>query len=316
MKPHVLFVTEKWRDARPESPLTNNYHNLFGSLESSGLADQSRLHFDEHFHKCNESCDEELIKIAMNQKPDITVFCLIPWYKYIPKEATIAKISSYTKCVFIWPDAVWTSHMQMAESYDRFATLSILWDVDRQWYPNSKFIHLWTPQDNRIFYNPEIKRDINVSFIGNPGYSDRFAYLSDVKTAGIDVYLAGGDSSKISVDEYARLLQRSKISLNFCMNGQQMEQLKGRIFEITNCGAMLMESRYKTNWIDRWFVPMVHYVPFENSHDMIEKIRYYLDHDEERRTIAKSGWLRTTEWYRDRKWWEIVFDRCEVNLEH
>ncbi len=47
-RPRVLFVTERWTDGNPELGPTNAEHNLFGSLESTGLAAQDRFHFDDY----------------------------------------------------------------------------------------------------------------------------------------------------------------------------------------------------------------------------------------------------------------------------
>ena len=44
-KPYVLFVTEKWCDCNPDRGPTNSEHNLFGSLEASGLGQPRSVSF-------------------------------------------------------------------------------------------------------------------------------------------------------------------------------------------------------------------------------------------------------------------------------
>lgn len=56
-KRHVLFVTEKWCDANPDYGLSNNTHNLLGSLEASGLATHSQFCYDEYRSRNSRACD-------------------------------------------------------------------------------------------------------------------------------------------------------------------------------------------------------------------------------------------------------------------
>lgn len=314
MKPHVLFVTERWRDAHPNSPSTNNEHNLFGSLEASGLATFSRLHFDEYFHNHKQPCDAELVKRVLDEKPSIVVYCLIPWFHQIPNVNTIATVSHLTKNVFIWPDAVWHGHVNMARQYEPYTALSVLWDVDIGWKAGSKFVHLWTPQDPRIYNDPGLNRDIDVSFVGSTNYDERKKYLTKLSDVGVAVNVTGGQGgSHLPVEQYADVLKRSKISLNFCMSSAPgLEQLKGRIFESMFCGAMLMESKNSYNWIERWFIPGIHYVPFVDSNELTDRILYYLAHDDERKCIAENGKRRCNEWYSNTAWWTYVFKECGV----
>lgn len=313
-KPHVLFVSEKWRNAHPNSPITNSQHNLFGSLAASDLATSDFVFYDEYHWQHQKPCDNYLIKKVMDQRPDVTFFCLIPWYQHIPSRHTISLVANYTKIVFLWADAVWPQHLKLAESYAPHAHLSVFWDVDVEWNQPSKHVHMWTPQDPRLYHDANLKRDINVSFIGDKTYPERANYLNFLERK-IDINIAGGWNQNLSVQEYARILQRSKISLNFCTNTEWHEQLKGRIFEITGCGAMLMESRRTINWIDRWFMPEVDFVSFANNEELLKRIRYYLNNEQERIRIAQNGWRRTTEWYNCKRWWTWLFSECSVAID-
>jgi glycosyltransferase involved in cell wall biosynthesis len=203
----------------------------------------------------------------------------------------------------------------MANKFEPYSSLSILWDVDLPWRSGSKYVHLWTPQDPRIYNNPRVERDLDVTFVGSQGYQERHSAITYLKNNGVEVTTAGGQKSMLDVNQYANLLQRSKISLNFCQNNEGFSQLKGRIFESTSCGAMLMESQHDVNWIERWFLPMVHYVPFTNHEDLKNKINYYLSNDEERNRIAENGWRKTMESYSNVAWWSYVLKECGIEYE-
>lgn len=65
-----------------------------------------------------------------------------------------------------------------------------------------------------------------------------------------------------------------------------------RTFEIPACGAFQLASRTHPDW----FTSGKDIVLYKNSHDLIAKIRYYLNHQSQRRRIASAGYNRT---YRD-----------------
>ena len=81
--------------------------------------------------------------------------------------------------------------------------------------------------------------------------------------------------------------------------------MQGRIFEATLCGAMLLESDNPET--ELWFEPMVDYVPFVNETDLVEKAKYYLEHDDERERIASNGHQKAKKMYNCERFWTIVF---------
>ena len=55
-------------------------------------------------------------------------------------------------------------------------------------------------------------------------------------------------------------------------------------------------------------------VCFEDIHDLIDKIRYYLAHEEERAAIARAGYERTLREHTYTHRFEAIFK--EMNLTH
>jgi hypothetical protein len=177
-KPHVLFVTEKYADANP-AWLSNSHHNLFGSLDCSGLGTRTNFFFEDHPHRL----DDNLATYHRRLSPDLTVVTILanPGYNGNPSLKTFEDMSNRGPIVFIWFDAVQKFIMDKAKSLARFSTLNVI--LDHPFFiPEEKFIHLWTPQDPRIYNDPGINRDIDISFLGSiDGYHDRaptIEYLS------------------------------------------------------------------------------------------------------------------------------------------
>lgn len=324
IKPRILFVTEKWCDCNPNSGITNSEHNLFGSLEASDLATQDRLHFDEYYYKYNRSADRALLEKCLEFQPSLIVITWLPEGSiFNPKWETLRLIKSKLKIpiVAIWFESISKSlNMNIAEKLLPLVDLNIVLDSTTAYLEATnnpeKYLPLWTPQDPRIFYNSDRERDIDISFVGSihrQNDTERRNGIAALKAEGIQVFQAGGQrENRLSVDEYAEIIRRSKITLNFSNvgydnTGGPTVQCKGRVFEATLSGAMLLES--ENSETAKWLEPMVDYVPFRDTADLVEKAKYYLENHSEREEIAARGYKTAMEKYTADKFWKSVFDR-------
>jgi spore maturation protein CgeB len=68
-------------------------------------------------------------------------------------------------------------------------------------------------------------------------------------------------------------------------------QIKGRLFEVPAMGGFLLTG-YAPG-LENYYEPGKEVVVFRSLQELEEQIRYYLDHDEERRIIAIRGRERT-----------------------
>lgn len=316
--PHVLFLTEKWCDCDPAKGPTNSAHNLFGSLDSTGLATQTHFHFDEYVRATEVRGDQVLIECCVREKPSLIVwtFAFSGPDIFNPQPETMAYISRKLgiPIVALWFDSIWPGVVETAERYVAHVLLNVILDSS-SYYPSrtrspGKYLPFWTPQDPTLFYADSSVRDIEVSFVGSLGrYPDRQAGMAALSAAGIPFVQTGGQREHaVSAEEYAAILRRSRISLNFCgANGTDV-QLKGRVFEILHSGAMLMESANPET--ARWLQPMVEYVPFDDPADMVDKIRYYRAHPAEREAIAAAGLRAALTRFSASVFWKTILDEA------
>lgn len=312
-KPHVLFVTEKWCDCNPAKGVTNSEHNLFGSLESTGLATYERFHFDEYCRRHRGICDFALLRKCLESRPDMLFFTFCGG-GYCPRWVTLRLISKKfgIPVVALW----WDDIGERAEQALRYVDLNIvlhLMAMQRASHPE-KYLLMWVPQDPRVYYNPDVNRDIDISFLGAVNkMPDRRAGIEALRLNGIEVYQTGGQrENPVSVAEYARGFMRSKIALSFGIGWAGIQQAKSRIFEATLCGAMLLGAdNADTNC---WFEPMMEYVPFSGEADLVKKAKYYLHHNVEREQIAARGYQKARDRYNARLFWETIFDRVFSNI--
>lgn len=69
------------------------------------------------------------------------------------------------------------------------------------------------------------------------------------------------------------------------------DQIKGRNFEVPGCGGFLLAGNADN--IEEYYEPGQEIACFEIPKELIEKIRFFLSHEEERRSIAEAGYRRT-----------------------
>ncbi len=169
---------------------------------------------------------------------------------------------------------------------------------------NPKVIRGYPAVNSIHFYDKDMERDIDVSFWGSvPVNSKREKYINFLRDNGINVYTR---EHRVSVEKYAEILNRSKISLSFCQDGEGEGQLRRRTFEIMACKSLLLEDGVSET--KRLFGVGKDFIIFRNKEELLEKVKYYLQHEEERKSIAQSGYDKVTNVYNARKMWEGIFE--------
>ena len=106
--------------------------------------------------------------------------------------------------------------------------------------------------------------------------------LSDTKRLPKVKNRGGADSNNMM----PQIIKCSKININMT-NRPIKTGLPLRIFDLLGAGGFVI-SNYQAE-IPEHFVPGEDIVMFESIPDLLEKIDYYLKHDDERRQIAKNG---------------------------
>jgi len=151
-------------------------------------------------------------------------------------------------------------------------------------------------------------RDIEVAFFGQTGdyRGVRRKYLNHLLGSGVALYYSAYSKEQQSTqDEYYEILKKTKIGINFSMSVSG-HQLKARVFEVMHSGAMLLEER--NDQIAAYFTEDLDYVAFSNEKEMLEKIQYYLQHDEERLAIARNGYLKVRTNFTGKQFWRMVLN--------
>jgi spore maturation protein CgeB len=182
--------------------------------------------------------------------------------------------------------------------------------VNADWVPLAVFDFEYDPSqtDQTILSH---NRDLDVVYVGG-FFRQKLDLLAKVKRAlGRKVRMHGffnlkhnvyfclkhrypGWMRPIGFKERVRLYQSAKIGFNIHWNdyglgNQRLYHLPANgVMQICDCPSLL----------DRVFRSGREVVGYHDFDDLIEKLRFYLDHDEERKAIAFEGYRRTMREYR------------------
>ena len=160
---------------------------------------------------------------------------------------------------------------------------------------------------NGIDVDPAAPREHDVVFVGglDPNVHGRAIGLLEraIEDTNLEVWGYGVDALPQASAIRARyhgeawglamyeVLARSRIALNRHIDLAEGYANNMRLYEATGVGALLM-TEASPNLADL-FTPGTEVVAYEDEDDLIEQIRHYLAHDDERRIVAAAGQART-----------------------
>jgi hypothetical protein len=140
----------------------------------------------------------------------------------------------------------------------------------------------WHPYacDLELFHPCGPQRDLDVGFIGQWHlHPARAKVLSTVAER-----FSMNEQRYYRQSEIPSVYARAKI----VVNDPARDDLNFRTFEAMSCGALLLTRRV-CNGQELLFEEGHHYAAFSNEKELLEKLDFYLSHDEEREGIAAAG---------------------------
>lgn len=162
----------------------------------------------------------------------------------------------------------------------------------------------------------DIPKQFDVSFIGTL-YRDRRDRLCALRELGIAVRVFDNKWGRnmLMLSDVVRVTNQSRINLDFTLDaaGLGIKLIKGRMSEITMCGGFLL-TEYAPE-LERYFEIGREIACFDSAAEAAEKVRYYLQHPDEREEIAARGYERAQRDYTGRAWFRKVFLQIEEDLQ-
>lgn len=330
----------------PQGGDTFEHHNFYLSLTAVPDLVVRYFPFDRILEIGRRGFNEEILEAAKKERPDLLfVFMLSDEFE----KETLSELRKYTTTLAWFADdnwRFWNYSRFWANCFDWVVT-TISWvpDLYRKIGQKNVIRSQWAA--NTGLYHP-IKLGIgeerpSVTFVG--GWSrPRQKIISGLGRRGIEVKTCGSGWSdgRVSDEEMIRLFSVSKINLalnppqgyfnknslgrlffrrsinrivpdfHFLSNFEtwlhrNIPQIKARHFEIPACGGFAITS--KADDLKNFYKPGEEMVIYDGPDDLADKLRYYLEHDDEREKIVRAGYERTIRDHTYEKRFREIFDR-------
>jgi spore maturation protein CgeB len=309
---NVLYIGMRHEYGDPSRGLSFEENNFRSSLEGMGHAVTAYDFMERTTRDGVTQMRTDLVSLAAETQPELAFFFLFTDQLDVP---TIEAVGRAGDCPTVnwfaddhWRFEGFTRHF--APAFD----LAVTTDADSlQKYHSlaDTRVHLSQWACNRYAYGKvtdELKHDI--TFVGQP-HGDRKQIVAGLQDAGLEVecwgfgWPAGPLEHAGMVDVFAS----SRVNLNLSNSSQvpgvkarvrrmlrlrppppRPPQIKGRNFEVPGCGGFLLTERLPH--LEDYFELEREVAVFEQSDDLAEQARHWLEHDEQRRAVADAGHRR------------------------
>lgn len=165
---------------------------------------------------------------------------------------------------------------------------------------DNMIVSQWAAASSRLAEPlPSSACEYDVSFVG-AAYGNRRARVQAMARRGIDVMCFGHGWERGPVDsrDVDRIYRSSRVSLNFADSGLQLSgsslarsrQIKARTFEVPGAGGFLLSEESES--LAQYFRIGTEMITYRDDDEAAEKIRYFLNHPDERDAIAQAGHQR------------------------
>jgi len=172
----------------------------------------------------------------------------------------------------------------------------------------------------------KVKKEIDVTFLGTRKWSrvELFNYLADNKVNMMVYGMGWTDESRIlTPEDYIYVMNKTKINLNTqidisddngadLLKGKETMQIKGRDFEVPMTGGFLL-TNYNEN-LKEFFKFGKEIETYKTRAECLNKINYYLKHDDKREEIARAGYRRARKDHTYEKRFKNILK--QVRLKH
>jgi len=302
---HILDAFNNRKDLEVEV-----LHQYTGDIKKtfiSKIFDKLRLPLDI------DNLNKRLLNMVDIFKPDIVFIvkgnCIYPTTLNTIKKNTNIKLLSWSQ------DDMYAKHNRSLyytcglKYYDLVVTQKS-YNIDELKSIGAKNILFQNKSFSKKYHKPcidcsKVKNKSDVLFIGF-AEKERVESLNYLAHNGIkiDIYGSGWNKKEFKNlhtnlniyhrdllgEDYANAISCSKISLCF-LRKMNRDLQTSRSIEIPACGGFMIAERTEEHKM--LFKEDVEAVYFDSNEELLQKVKYYLENDNERKSIAQAGYERT-----------------------
>jgi spore maturation protein CgeB len=311
----ILWVATAYEYGDPELGPSFEEMNFRSALEGMGHDTVAFDFLARERASDRDAMNAELERVAADVRPDLAFFFL---HEDQISPRTIERIGARGVPTLNWfADDHWR-YERFSRHYARALTWSVTTDPDAlakyraDGLGDRVLLSQWAC--NRYAYD-RVARELeyDVTFVGQP-HGNRRDVVRAIAAAGIDVRCFGNgwEGGRVDHAQMVRIFSTSRVNLNLANSSTpnptlrmrlgayargrrpdtapRPSQIKGRTFEVPGSGGFLLADRVAH--LERYFDIGHEIAAFSSTDDLIEQLRFWLEHPEERRAVAEAGYRR------------------------
>jgi spore maturation protein CgeB len=315
----------------PEREFSYEYFNFYQVLKQMGHEVELFDYAAEIQSLGKEAMNKKLLAHVQDRRPTVTLFSL---YANEFEPSVVQQLRQYTKTLCFFHDDTWRVEYSRywAPYFDFFTTPDLHGEMKYRKVGLYSAIHFPFGCNEQIFRKMDIPKKYDVSFVGS-WHPYRQWLIERIRKAGIDVEVVGYRWPKGEIDQEGMvcLFNASRVNLNLSnsaswdaryllssfraivnrlRSSKTIEQMKARIFEVNGCGAFQLS--YYVEGLAQYYDIDREIGVYADVCDLIEKVKFYLAHEQLRESIAVLGLDRTLRDHTFVKRFQRVFQRMGV----
>ena len=208
-----------------------------------------------------------------------------------------ADVPHSTKILGPFHDWIVTNHEPCVHEYRKIGCHNVL--LEKITYSRS----VWEGDINS-------DRETDVYFCGRANFN-RKKYVDVLRGMGVNFKFNWTDETPLPLEDMVNRYKQAKIAINFTISvrsGIYNNQMKGRIFEGMAGGCMVLSEYCPT--IEKYFTIGEHLDVFRDEEEMVRKVKFYLENENERKRIAEAGFSAVKAYVEEDKF-ERIFKTIE-----
>ena len=180
-----------------------------------------------------------------------------------------------------------------------------------------KLVCIPYPVNEKNFF-PERTRSLDLSFFGSRRTYLRLFWLAHVRTSAARLRLNSNLQATLRTSdcppmpEYAAIMRRSRMVLNFSTRDRTTKIITGRVWQALHSGVVLLEEENAATRF--FFVPFIHYVPFENARQLRHMIEFFSKNRGWENRIGDEAAEFCAKHYAASDTWASIFARVCVSV--
>ena len=310
----------------PDRGYSYEYFNFYKSLQQMG----HEVELFDYMGVIRESGKSKMNQLMLahvaESKPDVALFSLYT-DQFDPE--IVLKLRLHTRTLCFFHDDTWREAYSKfwARHFDYFTTPDPYGLVKYHDIGMDNAIHFPFGCNEEIFRDLSLKKKHDVSFVGG-WHPYREWLIARLRKAGVNVATYGHrwPNGIVDQEEMVRIFNESRVNLNLTNSAswdvryliasprglvdrlrstKTVEQLKARPFELGGCGAF--QLTYYVAGLENYYSLGKELAVYIDPDDLIEKVLFYLKHDELRNSIAAAAHTRTLGQHTFRRRFEHVF---------